>query len=229
MINEPDPATALPDPAAVFSCALSLWQASQNRVSNDAKLNLSECYHGMDQFMRELMRIANLFETWACEHLDFKELNDVWPYLMEDKFGNTCMGILQPTMLMHFDETDCLRVALHLRLPVILDGKLPVPFDLILPNPSINAGFREFRIQTIRDSVEYGQPVPFVADDEPFDEEFGIPYFGIYGIDANGELEHIADRPSYLEAIALARKIAPGIAVPLSPTFASAQYPAAQI
>jgi hypothetical protein len=58
----------VPDPAAVFASALSLWQASQNRASKE-QLNLSECYNGMDQFLREIMRIANQFEAWACLHI----------------------------------------------------------------------------------------------------------------------------------------------------------------
>jgi len=211
--------TIRPDPAAVFSCALSLWQEIQMHANNDRNLNLSDCYNGMDQFMRELMRIATLFETWACEHLNFNELNDVWPYLLEDKFGEACLDLLLPTALARFDESDCLRVALRLKLPVNIDSKLPVPFDLTLPNPVINAGFRQFRIQTIRDSSEGGITVPFVAGDEPFDEEFSIPYFGVYGIDADGELEHIADRRTFLEARDLVQKFAPGIELPSSPTF----------
>ncbi len=78
--------TFFPDSAAVFASALSLWQSCNKRVTSDQHLNLSECYNGMDQFMREIMRIANRFEAWACSHLVFDELNDVWPYLLEDKF-----------------------------------------------------------------------------------------------------------------------------------------------
>jgi hypothetical protein len=212
-------AKILPDPAAVFACALSLWDESNIRVRADPKLNLSDCYNGMDQFMRELMRIANQFETWACQHLDFDQLNDVWPYLLEDKFGKVCLDVLQLTSLSQFDERDCLRVSLRLRLPVIVDSKLPVPFDATLANPIVKAGFREFRIQTVRDSIEENMTVPFVASDEPFDDEFGNPYFGVYGVDASGELEHIADRQTYAEARELAQKLAPEIPFPISPTF----------
>jgi hypothetical protein len=216
---EPQSAKILPDPAAVFSCALSLWQATRTRALNDTGLNLSDSCNGMDQFMRELMRIATLFETWACENLNFNELNDVWPYLLEDRFGEACLDLLPPTSLARFDESDCLRAALRLKLPVNIDSKLPVPFDLTLPNPVVNAGFREFKIQTIRDSSEDRIAVPFVAGDEPFDEEFGIPYFGVYGIDADGKLEHIADRRTFLEARDLVQKLAPGIEFPSAPTF----------
>lgn len=214
-----NPSDTASDSAAVFSCALSLWQEVQQCAKSDQTLNLSDCYNGMDQFMRELMRIANDFETWACRHLNFNELNDVWPYLLEDKFGSACLEILKPGALMHFEDKDCLRVALRLRLPVVIDGKLPVPFDLIVPNPVANSGFREFRIQTVRNLLEDGNIVPFVADDDPFDEEFDAPYFGVYGVNASGELEHIADRGTYADASALLQNLAPGISLEASPVF----------
>jgi len=169
--------------------------------------------------MREVMRIANQFEKWACEHIEFNELRDVWPYLLEEKFGKACLVLLMPSALMQFEDRDCLRVALRLRLPVIIDGRLPVPFDLILPNPIAGSGFREFRIQTIRNSLEHRHVVPFVPDDDPFDEEFDVPYFGIYGVDATGELEHIADRGTYADASQLLQNLAPGISMKASPVF----------
>ncbi len=72
MTTETASATVHPDPAAVFASALSLWHACQKRASEE-KLNLSECYNGMDQFMRELMRVANQIESWACSHIEFNE------------------------------------------------------------------------------------------------------------------------------------------------------------
>jgi hypothetical protein len=223
MTTETESATVLPDPAAVFASALSLWQACRKHAADTAKLNPSECYNGMDQFMRELMRVGDQFEAWACSHVDFKELDDVWPYLLEDKFGETCLAVLSPGALARFDDSDCLRVAIRLRLPVILDDKLPVPIDLSAHNPVSGPGFRAFRIQTVRDSVEDGDPTPYTADDEPFDEEFGHPYFGLYGVGEDGKLEHIADRRTYAEALSLAQKLAPGVAFPTVPTFISAQ------
>lgn len=32
-----------------------------------------------------MMRVGNLFEAWAWEHVAFEQTNKVWPYLMEDK------------------------------------------------------------------------------------------------------------------------------------------------
>ena len=208
----------IPDPAAVFASALSLWQACQKR-SAEVKMNISESYNGMDQFMREIMRAANQFEVWSCRHIDFNELNDVWPYLLEDKFGAAYLAILEADELAQFNEGDCLRVALQMELPVILADKLPIPIDLVAPNPVTGSGFRQFKIQTVRDTLEDGEPVPFVAGDEPADEQFGEPYFGLYGVAADGKLEHIADRKTYDEAWNLVQKIAPGTAFPSRPKF----------
>ena len=69
------------DTAAEFAAALSLWRACESLAETNL-INLSECYHGIDQLMREVMRIAHLFEQWACTHVEFAELSKVWPYLL---------------------------------------------------------------------------------------------------------------------------------------------------
>ena len=219
MTTETESATVLPDPAAVFASALSLWQACQKQA-DEQKLNLSECYNGMDEFMREVMRVGNQFESWACLHINFDETNDVWPYFLEDKFGDACLVFLPPSALVQFNEADCLSVALHLRLPVMLDDKMPIPVDVTAPNPIAGTGFQEFRIQTVRDSPDDGDVVRFVADDDPLDEGFGERYFGLYGVGEDEKLEHIADRKTYGEVLNLAQKLTPGITFPTKPTFA---------
>ncbi len=207
-----------PDSAAVFAIALSLWEAWE-KLSRKKHFNLSQCYNGVDQFMREVMRVANQFENWACRNVNFDEFNEVWPYYLGDKFGTTCLSVMFFENLMDFGEDDCLRVAVDLRLPVIADGRLPVPLDLTTTNPVTGAAFRKFRIQTARNSLEDQEPTPYVASDDPFDEHFDTHYFSLYGVDGDGLLEHIADRKSYAEILRLARNLAPGIAFPVSPTF----------
>ena len=118
MSNEPELGTDQLDPAAIFACALSVREACLKSAKANPQLNLSECYNGMDQFLREMMRVANLFEAWACEHVAFEQTSEVWPYLMEDKFGDTCLESILPSALAEFDDSDCLRVALRLRLPI---------------------------------------------------------------------------------------------------------------
>lgn len=211
------------DPAAVFACALSLWQACHKHAADNPTLNLSDCYNGMDEFMRVVMRIGNRFEAWACSHVDFNQLNDVWPYLVEDKFGDACLAVLLPTALAEFNDSDCLRVAMYLRLPVTVDDKLPIPIDVCAHNPVPGSLFRAFRIQTVRNSLEKNEVIPFVADDEPFDEEFGDPYFALYGVAEDGKLEHIADRRTYAETLNLAQRLAPGVLFPVAPIVAFAR------
>jgi hypothetical protein len=205
------------DPAAVFAAALSLWNVCQKQAANKAKLNLSKHYNGMDQFMRELMRIASQFEAWSCIHIDFDETNDVWPYLLQDKFGEACLTVLAPELLAQFNESHCLRIAIELRLPIKLDDALAIPVDVRSTNPSISSGFREFQILTMRNRTEDGHPVPFTSNDDPFDEDFGHPYFVLYGSEKDGSLEHIAERSTYLGALRLAEKLLPGVKFPDSP------------
>jgi hypothetical protein len=207
-----------PDSAAVFAMALSLWEVCE-KERRETNFNISECYNGVDQFMREVMRIANQFEDWSCQHVDFDEFSEVWPYYLGDNFGTKCLSVLPMNCLMEFGEQDCLRVALSLRLPVVAGGELPVPIDLTAVNPIIGSAFQKFRIQTVRDSIEGNDATAYVAGDDPFDEDFSSSYFSLYGIEATGLLEHIADRSNYEEVLKLAHKLAPGIAFPISPTF----------
>lgn len=201
------------DSAAVFGAALSLWE-SCNKCAKENRINLSDCYNGGDQYMREVMRVAELFESWACKYVAFHELGEVWPYFLEDKFGDACMDVVYATGLDGFDESDCLRVAMKLRLPLHIDGKLPIPMDSTALNPVAGSGFREFRIQTVRQGDEEGNIIPYVWDDDPFDDEFGSPYFALYGIEQDGSLEHIADRNTFAEILSLAQKLAPRIEFP---------------
>jgi hypothetical protein len=211
-----DAAIEAPDPAAIFASALSLWNASREQENSDDGLDLSESYNGMDQFMREVMRVATTFETWACSRIDFAVLDEVWPYLLQNKFGEACIAVISPTELHHFDDSDCLRVAMHLRLPIKFDDKLPLPVNVTVPNPIHGSGFREFRIQSMRDAVSDNYAAPYTLDDDPFDADFGAPYYALYGIGADGLLEFIAQRKSYSDAADLARRLAPGVNLPTS-------------
>jgi hypothetical protein len=211
-----------PDPAAVLGCALSLWHECKKLTAGTERLNPSECYHGGDEFMRVVMRTATRFENRASLHIAFEELDDVWPYMMEGKFGAACVSVMGAGSLAPFDDSDCLRVALRLGLPVKSSAGVPVPIDRSAPNPVAGSVFQSFRIRTVRDSLEDETTEAFTLDDEPFDENFGAPYFGLYGVDADGVPEHIADRRTYAEAVSLAEKLAPGIPfdpAAISPTF----------
>lgn len=105
-----------PDPAAVFAIAVSLWRACGE--AEKTAVCLSDEYAGMDGLMREVMRVGTIFEDWACRHVDFAELGDVWPYLLEDRFGKECLAVAGAGELATFHENDCLRMALRLGLPI---------------------------------------------------------------------------------------------------------------
>ncbi len=173
--------------------------------------------------MREVMSIGNRFEQWACEHVNFNELDHVWPYLLEDRFGKACLDHLFPHALPQFNDRDCLRVALQLRLPIVLNDVLAIPVDLTATNPLSGTGFAKFRIQTVRISLSDSEVVPFVPDDDPFDENFGERYFALYGVGKDEMIEHIADRETYEDLLTLVQKLAPGIAFPTNPTFSLSQ------
>ena len=89
-----------------------------------------------------------------------------------------------------------------------------MPLDVTAENPVSGSEFRYLRIQTVWIGHEREEAEPFTFDDDPFDEEFGAPFFTLYGVEADGHKERIADRETYREAAALARKLAPGIWLP---------------
>jgi hypothetical protein len=202
------------DPAAVFGCALSLWNACNDAARADPQLNLSEAYQGMDQLMREVMLIGGRFEAWACTHVAFEELGEVWPYMLEEKFGVACLEILIPSALAGFDDDDCFRLALRLDLPVRATTGLPVSVDITAANPVPGSDFVAFRIRTVKDDLEDHICQPFRESDDPFDGQFGAPYFGLYGVGNDGLEEHVADRSSYAEVLRLCRRLSPGIDLP---------------
>ena len=69
--------------------------------------------------------------------------------------------------------------------------------DVSADNPLPGSPFRSFRILTVREFGEDGGSEPFTLDDDPFDEQFSPPFFGIYGVGEDGLREHIADRDTY--------------------------------
>jgi|GEM_PF-524294 len=199
------------DPAAIFAAATSLRNACDAAATTDRSLNLSEAYHGYDQLMREVMRIGALFESWACSHVAFEELGECWPYFLEDHFGAACLEVRSAESMTAFDESDCLKVAMELRLPVRLDDGLPLPLDVRADHPALASGFRKLRIQTVRQNRFSEDFETFAPGDDPFDPEWREPRYGLYGVDANGWSEHIADRATYSLARSLAVKLAPGV------------------
>lgn len=204
------------DPAAIFACALSLRDACM-KSSAFHGWDLSECFHGGDEFLRQMMRIGQLFESWACKHVVFEELTEVWPYLLEDHFGTACLRVLAVSELPHFAEDDCLRVANQLRIPVQFDESLFLPLDLRAANPVSGSAFAEYRIRSVWEDLEDHNVEPIMFEDDPADDNYGPPFLAFYGVSTNGEMEHIKDFARYADAVGLALKIAPGIQFPEAP------------
>ena len=120
-----------------------------------------------------------------------------WSCFLEANLGKACLSIKDAAALASFDADDCLRVAFRLRLPIFENGRLPVPVDVLVGNTSLGSEFKAFRIQTVRDHLLEPLVIPFTDSDDPFDEDLGKRYFGIYGVFEDSTLEHIADRSTY--------------------------------
>lgn len=206
-----------PDQAAVFAAAMSLWEECEQQAARDG-LDLSVCYNGWDQLMREVMRVATSFEVWSCEHVAFEEFSEVWPYFLRDNFGKTCVTELGAAGLGAFDKQDCLRVALRLDVPVWVASNLPVPFVLEVLNPGQGSEFVALRVQSVRFCREEDEWMPFVVGDDPFDGEFEPPRFALYGVRADGRVDHIADRQTYVDLRQLLRNLFPKVEWPTAPT-----------
>lgn len=209
-----NPNTESLDPAAIFAMANSLWTACESHASRKPQTNLSECYNGIDQLMREVMRIADQFEAWACRHIAFDALDDVWPYLMQDRFGEACVEALSFECLDEFGEQDCLRVAMVMKLPIKHDDVLPLPVCVSATNTVAGSPFIELRIQSVRTHLEDEDECAYVDGDEPFDADYGEVFYSLYGVESDGILAAIANCRSYRATVELAAKLAPGINFP---------------
>lgn len=211
------------DPAAVFACAVSLQTACLDFQESDPSFNISESYNGGDQFMREIMRVGELFEAWSVAHVLFDELGEVWPYMLEEKFADACLKTMHTGSLSSFDDADCFCAAIQLKLPLHGRNGLPIPVDLRRQNPLTTSRFRSYQILSVREHLTDDRIHPFSPIDDPVDESYGKIFYGFYGIDEHGEAEHIADRHSYAAARSLAHALVPNIGFPESPKFLNAR------
>jgi len=204
------------DPAAVFAGAMSLRDAC-DQAAKLQNLSLSDAFNGVDQFYREAMRIAALFEEWACEHVVFDEMCDVWPYLLEDKFGAACLQRMSVEDLSGFDAEDCPDVAMKLLLPLHYQDAPRLPLDVKAINPIPSSPFTHWRIQTIRCLSGDDNFEPMLYGDDPIDPEYEPSVLALYGVNAEGLVEHIKDFDRYADAVAFAGKLAPGVEFPERP------------
>ncbi len=202
----------------MFAAAHSLWEAIFEASDRLGKTDLSEAYNGLDQLMREVMRVGTLFETWSCRHIAFEESDEVWPYFIADHFGAAWLSVADAYSLADFNNDDCLRVAWELCLPIRPVAGIILPVEVRAKNPNPHSPFVELRIQTTKTSVNGRDIQPFTACDELFNEESASPAYSLYGQLISGECEHIAERTSYKEIVTLAQKLIPEIHFPGTPT-----------
>jgi hypothetical protein len=204
------------DPAAIFCCAVSL-RDSAIPLSDVAHYTLSDAYSGWNTFLQEVMRVATLFETWATAHVAFDHLGEVWPYLMEERFGDACVHVADIWALTSFHEMDCLHIAQYLRLPLYYDDELGIPLDIRAGNTVAGSAYAEFGIQSVRWHRAEAIVIPFIRGDDPWDEEYEFPRLALCGITVEGQMERIAEFTSYRDAVSLVTKLAPGIDFPGKP------------
>lgn len=112
-----------PDPAAIFGATLSLWNAFKKYYEINPTPDISDDFSGTDCAMRTVLQIGERFEQWACQNVDFTRVDDVWPYLLEDKLGDAALASFkQPTKIPRLlSDNDCLKLARALGLPLKID------------------------------------------------------------------------------------------------------------
>jgi hypothetical protein len=200
-----------PDPAAIFGGALSVWTACHEMEKRETTVDLSDRFNGLDELMRVAMGIATRFEIWSCNNVEFDRLSDWWPYKLEMELGKTCLELLGLEALPKFGADDALPVALRLQLPLKPETKRKIPLHVHAANPIPEATFSRLYIRTMREACDGSGIYPFTEGDDPCDPDFGVPFYGVYGVDSSGMSEHIVDRSTHSDAVAIVEKLIPGI------------------
>jgi hypothetical protein len=118
-------AETTPDPAAIYGIANSLDVAAQafGKEVGDASA-ISDCYGGQDGYFRACMEVACIFEYWACAHVDFARMSDIYVYRLQDNFAAALKqtaphGLNILLELEQFKPEHCLQVAKNLNLPLL--------------------------------------------------------------------------------------------------------------
>jgi hypothetical protein len=167
--------------------------------------------------MREIMRVGELFENWAIAHVLFDELEEVWPYLLEDRFAGACLTTRFPASLSRFDPSDCFSVALKLKLPLHERNGLAIPVEIQRQNPMSSSRFKFYQIRSVREHVTDKEVHSFGSHDDPANKSYGEVFYGLYGVEESGEAVRIADRSSYAEVRSLVHALIPSVGFPSEP------------
>lgn len=76
-----------PSPLAIFAIAFSMLTEFY-KLGDSVMDSVYEAKEGGIGTMQAMLDIANKFEAWACEHVDFEVLDYCYVYLMEEEFGS---------------------------------------------------------------------------------------------------------------------------------------------
>jgi hypothetical protein len=91
--------------AEILGAALSL-HASAEAAANAENANLWACYEGGGiGFMQHVLRVADEFCSWADENVDFTDSDEVWPYLLHDKFGPAVLSVIDQYRLYEIGQS----------------------------------------------------------------------------------------------------------------------------
>lgn len=106
----PHPKTDLAD---VYAIARSLMDLGL--TSSKAGLDLSDMHQGCDEAMRQAMAVAQAFENWANEHVDF-DRTGMFAYDIEDRFGTAAVLLMDGNFISLIGKEA--EVAAALKLPL---------------------------------------------------------------------------------------------------------------
>ena len=204
------------DPAAIFAASKSLWETCHEAASS-SETNLSELFNGVDELMRECLRIATTFEEWACSHVCFEEITEVWPYFLEEQFGSVCLEHIPLEHLASFRRDDSFSVSLKLKIPLLHTKVMVLPLNIEVQNPNLDSEFKAIKIQTVHRLIESNSIEPFTKSKINELEHSNNPFYAIYGRDSKNLLIHISDQLCYENAHKLCQKLFPGINFPKTP------------
>lgn len=168
--------------------------------------DISEAYQGVDECMRRCMHLGRVFEVWACDHIHFDSLQNVWPYYLEDHIGPAIEKMFweaNHTIPIMWDDSDLLSLAVNLRLPVLIAETTGSSMDIVWELPRSRPGeFQAYQVRTVRTTPD-GESVEHysIGDAAHYnnDDNHSPILFALYGsLDAEDPVwEFVFEMPSY--------------------------------
>jgi len=101
---------------SAFLAACSLRDAAvaaAQGCGGDLSAPFTDGYLG---FVRLCRDIAEKFEQWAVEHVDWERIDEVWPYFLEENFGDAVLSVVGGYSNIEFATPE--EIAKKLKLPL---------------------------------------------------------------------------------------------------------------